>query len=63
MKEMQTDSFITNNIRHDRQLLDDGLPYSIRSKDSSLRILKGYPVVKKSVSIMSVPAEYQQFGF
>lgn len=61
-KDMQTDCFITNNISNASQFLDYGLPYSIKSKDGSLRILKDYSIVEKPVTIMAVPAGYQQFG-
>ena len=61
-KDMQTDCFITNNITNASLFLAYGLPYSIKSKDGSLRILKGYSVVEKPLSIMSVPEKYQTFG-
>jgi len=61
-KDMQTDCFIANNISNASEFLNYGLPYSIKSKDGTLRILKDYSVVEKPLAIMGVPVGYQKFG-
>jgi len=61
-KDLQTNCFITNNITNASRFLDYGLPYSIKSKDGTLRILQNYSEVEKPMSIISVPAEYRRFG-
>ncbi len=61
-QDMQTDCFITNNITHASQFLDFGLPFSIKSKDGTTRILQSYSNIEKLVSIMRVPADYREFG-
>ncbi len=60
-QDMQTDCFITNNITHASLFLNEGLPYSIKSKDGNLRILQSYSMVEKPKAMMSVPSEYREF--
>jgi len=61
-QDLQTNCFITNNITDASLFLDYGLPYSVKSKDGTLRILQSFSEVEKPKSIISVPAEYHKFG-
>ncbi len=61
-EDMQTDCFITNNITHASQFLNYGLPFSIKSKDGTIRILQSYSEVEKPATFISVPAEYREFA-
>lgn len=59
--DMQTDCFITNNISHASSFLNFGLPYSIKSKDGTLRILQNYQQVEKPKLFVTPPSNYREF--
>lgn len=61
-KQLQTECFLTNNITHASLFLDYGLPFSVRSKDGTLRILKSYSDVEKPASFLTLPASYREFN-
>jgi len=59
--DMQTDCFITNNISHASSFLNFGLPFSIKSKDGTLRILQNYQQVEKPKLFVTPPSNYREF--
>lgn len=60
-QDMQTDCFIVNNITHAEMFLSFGLPYSVKSSDGTLRVLRDFSEVTKPSSFIEIPKTYQEF--
>lgn len=61
-KNMQTDCFMVNNMTHANLFLQYGLPFSVKSKDGTVRILSHFSSVSKPSSMVSIPEHYRELS-